>query len=263
MKRVLFLISVMTVLVLSFQNCGEFDPSHSKNGVLASVGGDGILNDTYDGLDTTEIDSKIAALAVPALNAWNARCTNCHTANNSGGLSGSFDEFSLRVYNQNMYTKPSLSNGNSKINFNEANGPMPEQEALADGEGQALIDYINALLEKKDIIANDKISCYAQTEYSFEQDIFPFIQEDSIAFDNDTLNCLNCHGANSSIPLNSYNAVRNWVSPKKPDASVLLDALAPLDGSTAADYHQVEDSKIEMVENWIIGCAPTQANKQE
>ncbi|MAF91358.1 MAG: hypothetical protein CL674_08790 [Bdellovibrionaceae bacterium] len=259
MIRTLFLLSFSFVLVAAFQNCGQISPVHelgdgfdsSSSGSIGSViGGD------YD-VDTTEIDAKIAALSKPALETWDNACGACHGGgNNSGGLGGGFDEYSRRIFEEEMYVSIQSASNGTKVNYNESN-PMPQNLSLQAHQSQSLIDYTYALMEKKEIIANDIVSCQEKTPYAYNPDISGFLTEAQIDFDGQVgMRCLDCHGANDTLSLNNRNAVLNWVSSRKPEASVLLDALSPLDGSPVAAYHSVDSSKIDMITSWIEGCLP-------
>lgn len=264
MIRNLFLLSFSFVLVLAFQNCGEINPVHEagvsseasnssgsdSGGVSTIIGGD------YD-VDTTEIDAKIAALSKPALETWDNACGACHGAGNAdGGLGGGFDEFSRRIFEEEMYISIAAQASGTKVKFDES-GQMPQNLNIQAAQSQSLIDYTYALIEKKELIENDIISCQAKTDYAYNPDISGFLADPQINFDGEQgLRCLDCHGANDTLSLNTQNAVLNWVSSRKPEASVLLDALSPLDGSPVADYHKVDSSKIDMVTSWIEGCLP-------
>lgn len=261
MIRNLFLLSFSFVLVVAFQNCGDISPVHelgeSSNSSSSSSGSIGsVIGGDYE-VDTSEIDAKIAELSKPALETWDNACGACHGGgNNSGGLGGGFDEYSRRIFEENRYISIESASSGSKVDYNES-GPMPNGLSLQPHQSQSLIDYTNALIEKQELIANDIVSCQEKTPYAYNPDISGFLAEAQINFDGEVgLRCLDCHGANDTISLNNQTSVLNWVSSRKPEASVLLDALSPLDGSPVADYHKVEASKVDMITSWIEGCIP-------
>lgn len=259
MRNILFIILTVPILLIGYQNCGQLSPVHGTGSDANSSRVDsGVYfpgsNNPY-GTDTIEEDLVIQATATPALVVWGNQCQACH----ANRAISSFSEWGDAIYNA---TSQEFSIVNQRIRFRHGNRlvNMPTNTTLSANEQDDLMNWVNAIIAKKDKIDNDVQSCVDNSKATFSADINPLLSRDMIDYNGQMRNCLDCHsGNNAALRLDGTAAERltrlSALSyPRKPEASILHDTLRPGDGSNPTSYHVVPDAEIDKIKEWILGC---------
>lgn len=258
MRNILIYLVGIPILLLGYQNCGQLSPVHEGTiGQASSANPSGYIPNGQNnyGTDTVAEDLAIQAASTDALVTWGNRCQNCH----ANRAISSFSQWGDAFFS-GMDNTPTIT-GN-KIRFRHGNRTvtMPTNTTLSANEQDSLMVWIDSIVAKKEKIENDVDSCRTNSQSGFAADINPMLSNDMINYDGKTQNCLDCHsGANAPIRLDGTANDRktkliSLSFPRKPEASILHDTLKPGDGSTPSGYHQIPESEISKVKEWINGC---------
>jgi hypothetical protein len=246
--------------MIGYQNCGQLDPKHTS-----SSGSLGEFIPTGDGnVDTSAEDALIASLEPAAISSWGRNCNGCHQARTGNGQTPSITVYREQIYNGDFSDFAVVNNFRIQFrnNRNNRTHTMPTNVSIPEADAKAFADWAAALMAKKAKIESDVEACYQRTPYTFTADINPILSQNNIDYQGSARNCLNCHGANSNnVDLSGTVAVRYekisaLALPRRPDASILHDALSPGDGSSPADYHRAPQESIDKIKSWIEGCMP-------
>lgn len=225
MKKYFGMILVLSVTVLSFQNCA----------VVGDAAGDPSLDGDLTGQSNPEMVQNKAMAVI------NSRCVSCHNPlNPKGGIDYLGDVSSLLFYRMIVPKDP----GSSLLYQVIQEGEMPPAGSLSDQEITAINDWINdGFSSDAPVKAPPVVSTNLEAKYSnILKNVF--MQK-----------CLSCHSsakAFGGVVVDTYAATRNLVTPGVPNSSVLLTALMP--GGKMADKG-VTGAELGVIRDWIMNGA--------
>lgn len=225
MKKYFGMILVLSVTVLSFQNCA----------VVGDAAGDPPLDGNLTGQSNPEMVQNKAMAVI------NSRCVSCHNPENSkGGIDYLSDVSSLLFYRMIVPRDP----GSSILYQVIQEGVMPPAGSLSDEEITAINDWINeGFNSNAPVKAPPVVSTNLEAKYSnILKNVF-------------TQRCNGCHSsaaARGGVVLDTYAATRNVVTAGVPNSSALYTALLP--GGKMADKG-VTGAELGVIRDWIMSGA--------